>query len=235
MSQPFLTGALAIASLVGGVSSPATAHSEVDSRNRVSFQVEATREIANDWVTARLSVVAEGKDPAVVADSVNRKMAAALAKSKKTKGVEVRSGAYVTQPVYDNRRVVRWRAHQELTAESEDVDQLSKLIGTLQSDAVLLSSINFSVKRETRKALEDELISEALTLFRARAALVAEGMGSKEWSLVRLSIGHSGGNPRRVHMRAEADMMSMSKAAAPAFEAGTSEIQIQVNGEVELE
>ena len=112
---------------------------------------------------------------------------------------------------------------------------IDKLIGKLQTDKVLLSSIDFSVKRETRKALEDELITEALSAFRSRAALIAKGLGAKEWSLVEMSVGHSGGHPRRVQMRAEADMMSMSKAAAPAFEAGTSEIQIQVNGNVEIE
>lgn len=238
MAHSLFARAFAIASLVGGVTTPsaASAHSpEVDARNRVSFQVEVMREVANDWVTARLSVVSEGKDPALVADAVNRQMASALATAKKTKGVEVSSGAYVTQPVYDKGRVVRWRARQELTAESEDVDRLSKLIGSLQGDKVQLSNINFSVKRETRKALEDELIIEALAAFRARAALIAKGLGAKEWSLVDLSVGHSGGNPRMVHMRAEADMMSMSKAAAPAFEAGSSEIQVHVSGNVEIE
>ena len=235
MPPLILTRALAIASLLGGVATPAAGHSETDSRNRASFQVEVTREIANDWVTARLSVVAEGKDPAVVADSVNQKMAAALATAKKARDVEVSSGAYTTQPVYDNGRVVRWRAHQELIAESGEVDRISKLIGQLQNDSVLLSNINFSVKRATRKALEDELITEALAAFRARAALIARGLGAGDWSLVGLSVGHSGGHPRRVHMRAEADMMSMSKAAAPSFEAGTSEIQVQVSGDVELD
>lgn len=214
---------------------PAASHPEVDARNRVSFQVEAMREVSNDWATARLSVVAEGKEPSAVADSVNKQMAQALTTSKRTKGVKVESGAYVTQPVYENGRVVRWRARQELRVESGNVDRLSKLIGTLQGESVQLSSIDFSVKRETRTALEDELIEEALTAFRSRAARIAQGMGAADWSLVSLSIGHSGGQPRMMHRGAESDMMSMSKTAAPVFEAGTSELRIQVNGNVELE
>ena len=79
--------------LFGG--SPAWSHSEVDSRNRVSFRVEARREVANDWATARFSILAEGKDPAVVANSVNSQMTAALVKAKGTKDIEIRSGAYV--------------------------------------------------------------------------------------------------------------------------------------------
>jgi len=219
--------------LFGG--SPAWSHSEVDARNRASFRVEARREVANDWATARLSILAEGKDPAVVADSVNNQMKAALAKAKGAKEVEVRSGAYVTQPVYDNGRVVRWRARQELRLESGDVDRLSKLIGTLQGESVSLSGIVFSVKSETRDALEDELINEALAAFRARALLIAKGMNAADWSLVGLSVGRSGAEPRMVHMRAEADMMSMSKSAPPVFEAGTSDIRIQIDGNVELE
>jgi len=101
---------------------PGWSHQEVDARNRVTLQVEANREIPNDWATARLSVVAEGKDPADVAESVNRQMALALKTARATPGVEVASGAYVTQPVYDDGRVVRWRASQILRIESGDVD-----------------------------------------------------------------------------------------------------------------
>jgi predicted secreted protein len=214
---------------------PVWSHSEIDARNRASLQVEAMREIRNDWTTARLSVVAEGKDPAAIANSVNRQMASALATAKGTGGVDVESGAYVTQPVYDDGRVVRWRASQILRLESEDVDVLSKLIGDLQGDAVVLSSIAFSVKPETRRALEEELIEEALTAFRARASLIAKGMGEKNWSLISLNVGHSGGQPRMAQMRAESHMTSMSKSAAPVFEAGTSEIRVQASGTVELD
>ncbi len=219
--------------LIGAL--PVSAHPENDARNRVSFQVEAKREVENDWATARFSVQAEGKDPAAVADSVNKQMATALATAKRVKGVEIRSGAYVTQPIYDDGRVVRWRALQELRVESGDVDRLSALIGTLQGKSVLLSGIEFSVKDETRVAVEDELIQEALVAFRARAALIAKGMGAKEWSLVALSVGRSGGHPRMMQMRAQSEMMSMSKTAPPAFEAGTSDLLVQVDGNVELD
>lgn len=214
---------------------PGWSHSEIDARNRVSLQVEAMREIPNDWTTARLSVVAEGKDPAALATSVNRQMASALAAAKRTAGVDVESGAYITQPVYDDGRVVRWRASQVLRLESGDVDVLSKLIGELQGDAVILSGIAFSVKPETRRAVEEELIEEALAAFRARATLIAKGMGEKNWSLISLTVGHSGGQPRMAHMRADAAMKSMSKSAPPAFEAGTSEIRVQASGNVELD
>ncbi len=207
-----------------------------DARNRASFQVESFREIANDWVTARLAVSAEGKDPAAVAAEVNEKMAAATARAKKHDHVELRSGSYVTHPVYENNRIVRWRARQELRLESGEIDKLSKLIGRLQADSVLLNGIDFSVRRETRKALEDELILEALAKFRRRADLVTRGMGEKSWSLIDVSVGASGGAPHRVMMQMdESRSMARAQAAPPSFESGTSDLRVHVSGVIELD
>jgi predicted secreted protein len=211
------------------------AESEEAARNRASFQVEATREVANDWATARLAVVAEGKDAAAVSATVNRQMATTLATAKRSEGIKVESGAYTTQPVYDDGRVVRWRARQEIRVESGDVDRLSGLIGTLQGDSVLLTSIEFSVKPETRRALEETLIEEALRDFRSRASLIAKGMGEKSWSLISLSVGHAGVAPRMLQTRVQLESVSSSHSPPASFEAGTSEIQIQVNGIVELD
>ncbi len=219
---------------------PACAHSEMgeaheSERNRASFNVEATREIANDWATARLSVSAEGKDPAVVANEVNTQMATALETAKRASGVTVESGAYVTHPVYDSNRIVRWRAQQEIRLESEDVDKLSELIGELQSDRVALSGIDFSVKRETREKMEDELVEEALTAFRTRAALIAKGMGARDWSLVEMNVEQQRGGQEQRFGGARMRTSSMSDAAPPSLEAGTSDLQVNVSGTVELE
>ena len=227
-------GMIASAGLLAGWTAPAAADEAADPRNRASFQVVVTREVENDWATARLSAMAEGQDPARVAADVNERIERALATAKKEKGVEVESGGYVTQPVYDANRIVRWQAWQEIRLESADVDRLSKLIGQLQGAELTLSGIEFSVKRETREALQNELTLEALRAFRARADLITKGMGSAAWSLVAMSVGQGGSQPRFHAMRAEADMASM-KAAAPAFEAGKSELEITVDGTIELD
>ena len=209
---------------------------DAEPRNRASFRVEAVREVENDWVTARLSVVAEGKQASAVADEVNTVMAQALERAKRATGVERRSGGYVTQPVYEEGRIVRWRATQDLRLESSDVEALSALIGDLQGGSVLLSGIQFSVRRETRQALEDELIAEALAAFRARADRIAAGLGEQEWSLIDVSVGTTATAPYRVQMESHNMRLRSSKAmAAPALEAGSSEIRIQASGTVELD
>lgn len=203
--------------------------------NRASFQVEAVREIANDWATARLRVQAEGKRAADVAAEVNTAMKAAMARAKKARDVEVSSGSYTTHPVYDDGRVVRWRASQDLRLESGDTDALSRLIGDLQSASVQLVGIQFGVRRETRKAVEEALISEALANFRKRAALIAEGLGAKDWRLVDVSVGAN--HPGVVHVRAEhaRSYDSMKSAPPPSFAAGTSEVRVNASGTVAIE
>lgn len=212
---------------------PSVGHDRDDSRNRVSFQVEAEREVANDWATARLVVVSEGKDPAVIASSVNRRMQEAITSAKRMSEVKAESGSYVTLPVYDDGRVVRWRARQELRLESENVDRLTSLIGELQQESLALENVQFSVKRETRVQIEADLIDEGLAAFRKRASLIAAGMGEDDWALVSLTVGHAGSSPRMLRSRSEASVMST--AAAPAFESGTSRIRVEVSGTIELE
>lgn len=204
-------------------------------RNRASFQVEAVREVANDWTMARLSVRAEGKQAATVAASVNAAMAKAVERAKRVAGVDVKSGGYTTQPVYDDGRVVRWRASQDLRLESGDTDALSRLIGDLQSQSVHLVGIQFGVRRETREALENELIEEALSRFRARAELIAKGLGAKDWTLVNVNVGST--QPGVMHVRAEhaRSFDMMSKAPSPSFEPGTSEVRVNASGTVEIE
>ena len=91
------------------------------------------------------------------------------------------------------------------------------------------------VQRETRRALEDELIKEALAAFRARADLIAAGMGAKTWSLIDVSVGTTSQGPRPVVMEARAARYSSMDAAPASLEAGTSEVRVQANGIVELD
>ncbi|MBY0402230.1 SIMPL domain-containing protein [Myxococcota bacterium] len=231
-----MAGAVGAMAAVGPLllAGPAWSDPAPDPRNRASFQIVVTREVENDWATARLSATAEGKDPAQVASEVNARIARALARAKKEKGIEVESGGYTTQPVYDANRIVRWQAWQELRLESADVDRLSKLIGALQEEELQLSGIEFSVKRETRESLQDELTLEALRKFRGRADLVTKGMSAGSWSLIALAVGQGGGQPYYQTMRGGADM-AMKTAAAPVFEAGKSELSITVDGTIELD
>jgi predicted secreted protein len=202
---------------------------------RVGFSVERSREVANDWVTAVLTVTHEDPSAAAVAAKINADMGWALGLAKGRSGVRARSGGYSTQPVSDPKRgnVHHWRGVQQLVLESGDVGALTALVGELQA-RLQLESLGFSVSPERRREVEDELVAEVIAAYQARAELVRKSFGASGHRLVEVQIGTGGGVPMPVRpmmraMAAEADM------APPAVEGGTSRIEASASGTIELE
>jgi len=226
--------AVALVALVG-VGGSARGDDAPDPMNRVSFQVERSRDVANDWIQAVVGITDEDADSARLADRINRVMARALDTAKAAPDVRVKSGGYATQPVYDDGKLRRWRASQDLVLESADVEAVTALVGKLQGE-LQLRSIGFSISPERRRAVEDELIAEALAAFQARAASVRENLGAKHWELVQLSIDGGGAPP--VH-QARMEMMTVGRASAapapPALESGSSRLSVYVGGTIELD
>jgi predicted secreted protein len=214
---------------------PAPAAEDLPPMRRVDFSVQASREVANDWLRAVVGVTDEDENAAKLADRVNQAMAWALERARAKAGVSARSGGYSTQPVHDPRKGERrfWRASQDLLLEGGDPRAMSELLGELQS-RLQLRSIDFTVSPAQRRKVEDELIDEALAAFLARAQRVQVRLGGRGYQIVQISIGTSGGPPPVPMMRAAMAMDSAS-VAPPALEAGTSEIVINASGSIQLE
>jgi predicted secreted protein len=214
------------------LSSAALAHEVAPVHDQVSFQVERSRDVANDWATATVGITAEDSDPARLADRVNGTMRAALERARAAEGIEVRSGGYRTHPVTDGDKITRWRASQDLLLESGDIDALSGLIGALQED-LQLRGIQFGVSDARRRETEAALVAEALAAFRERAAQVQQELGARGWSIVTLHLQTQGGEaPHPMEMR---NQMFDAAAAPPAFEGGDSTLRVFVNATIELE
>jgi len=204
-----------------------------DPKNRVSFSVDRTREVANDWATALVGTSDEDTDAARLADRVNKAIDGALAVAKQAKGVEVKSGGYQTNPITDEKgKITRWSASQDLILESGDVDALSALIGKLQAKQLLLRSITFSVSPETRRKTEDAMIGDALTAFQERAKKITAGLGARDYEIVSLSLNSGGGSPVPMYARAE---MAMDKFSPPRFESGQSTLTTRVDATIEID
>jgi predicted secreted protein len=225
---------LALFAAALGLALPVAAEKEQIPRDQVSFRVEATREVANDWVTATLGVEEESNDVAGLAARVNQRMGAALALAKQDARLTVSSGAYQTQPVYDRTRIVRWRASQDLVLETGEVEAIAQTSGKLQAQGLLLRGIQFGVSPETKKRMDDELIVEGLSVFRERAGLIARGLGRRGWNLIHVTVGEAGQPPMPYLQRSMA-LEAAAAPAPPALEAGTSTLRVEVNATIELE
>jgi predicted secreted protein len=222
-------GALALA-LVSGAAGAA----EDAAKNRISFGVERTREVENDWVTAVIGATHEDEDPARLADRINTDVAWGLSLAKAVQGLRVRTGGYRTWPIDDPKRggLRRWRGGQDLVIEGKDPRAVSELLGRLQ-ERLQLQDLQFSVSPERRRAIEDELIGEALDAFRARAEQIRGRMQASGYTLVHVSV-DTGGGPHPMPGRVAAMEMAARDVAPPPLEGGTSTLRVGANGTIEL-
>ena len=176
-----------------------------------------------------------GGNPARLADRINVDMSWALETAQARQGLRVRSGGYRTFPVEDPKRAQlrRWRGSQDLIVEGADAKLVSDLLGELQS-RLQLRSIVFLVSPERLRAVEAELVDEALDAFRARAEGVRTKLGARGYEIVQIHVETPGGPPVRP-MRMQAMAMAEASVAPPALEGGTSTLRVGAHATIELE
>lgn len=209
-----------------------SAHAETEAYNRVDFQVEAAREVANDLLVTRLSADIQDKQPSHVAQQLNTALNDALRLSASFATVKTSSGNQRTYPVYGkNNQISAWRGHGEIQLESRDFKAASELIMQLQS-TLQLGSVEFTIAQDTRSQIENELISVAIKAFQNRAVAIQAAVGAKSYKIVRFAINSGGGMPLPM-MRSSA--LSDSAIPVPEFAGGESRMTVQVNGTIELQ
>lgn len=197
--------------------------------NQVFLQAAARRQVDNDRLEVQLAAESRGKDPAALARELNGIMARAVKQARTVTGVEVSTGAYRTYPVYRDQTIIAWNASQQLLLKSADITALSELTGQLQQH-LQVKQMRFTVSPDAREKAENDLIGKAMEAFRQRVLTVQKHMDGKHYRIVNLHI-NTGGPPPVVYAERA---MAMSKQAAPAAEAGTSTITVNVSGSVQF-
>lgn len=211
------------------------AFADTETYNRVDFQVEAGREVANDLLVANMSVEIQDKQPARVAQQINTALNDARQKAAAFDAVKTSSGNQHTYPVYGkNNQLDAWRGHGEIRLESRDFKAAGELIMQLQS-TLQLGSVQFSVAPDTREQTENALISEALKDFQTRAEAIRTALGAKSYKIVRFSINSGGIPPRYPVALARSAVRAEMAIPAPEFAAGESRMTVQINGTIEMQ
>ena len=201
--------------------------------NTVTLQADAQREVQNDLLNATLFVEVNDATPAGVSNAVNRSVNEALRVAKEYKGVRVRSGNNQTYPVYSKANQLQgWRGRGEIRVESKDFEAASGLIGTLQS-TMQLSGMQFTVAPESRRAVENELITEAIAAFKARAEIAKAALGGRGYKLQTLNVSSGRSQPPQPYM-AMARAQAAQEVAPPNLEAGISLVTVNANGSIEI-
>ena len=214
-----------------------TAMAEDARYNQVSLRAEVNQEIAHDLMHVTLYTEAQDSDPAALAAQISKTLNASIAKARTVKGASVASGSRNSYPVYDEKgqKITAWRERAELRLESADFSTLSTLTGEMLQ-TLKMGGMNFSIADDTRKTREDALLKDAVAAFKARAQLATKALGGSGYKLVSLNL-NTGGFQRPMPMRME--MMKgaamMDAAVTPEIEAGTSQVNINADGVIEVQ
>lgn len=204
--------------------------------NQVNLNASAEREIPNELFRVFMFTELRDRDPAVVATEINRQMAAAISEAKAVTGVKVKTGSYNTTPVYNYKSPGKepvWQGSQDLVLESEDLQAVLKLAGTLQQ-TLKIRNVSYAVTPATRERILDELIEEAMMAFHRRAAVIGRHMPKTDYDIgeIHVGVGGSGRPPvYRAQMR-KMDSGVMAAESGPAVEAGTTRLEVTVSGSV---
>jgi len=227
---------LALAGALGATAALAQAPAEPARFNQVDLQAEVSREVQNDLMNASLYVEASDPSAAKVADQLNRISAEALRIAGEFGTVRARSGYTQTYPVYDRaNKLTGWRGRTEIRLESKDVQAMAALIGK-QQPTMQLGGVSFTVSPELRRQTENELITDAVAAFRARADIATKAIGGRSYKIRRIGLNTGGFTPGPRPMAAARGMAPQAaEVAPPTFEAGTSMVQVAANGAVEVE
>lgn len=208
---------------------------QAEAYNRVDFQVEAAREVANDLLVTSLSADIQDKQPSHVAQQLNTILNGALRLSASFAAVKTRSGNQRTYPVYGkNNQISAWRGHGEIQLESRDFKAAGELIMQLQT-TLQLGSVEFTIAPDTRTRIEDELISEAIKAFQHRAAAIQAAVGAKSYKIVHFAINSGGMPPVYPAQMMRSSALADSAIPAPEFAGGDTRMTAQINGTIELQ
>lgn len=204
--------------------------------NQVSLRAEASIEVAHDLMQVVLYTEEQDSDAARLAEQITQKLNQAIARSKQANQVKISLGGRHSQPVHQDKskKIIAWRERAELRLESTDFAQLSTLTGQLLQD-LNMASMRFAIASATRVEHENQLLSEAIDAFAARAKLTSAALGGKDYKLVNLNLNSQGGYQPPMYrsamvMKAQAD----ESYSTPEIEAGTSELKMIADGMIEV-
>ncbi len=229
--QNLLCSALLLLTLtIGGTT--AWAEENPPTYGRINLSASASRQVENDTLVARMYAQREGKDAAQLSREVNQRVSQAVKQAKATPDIKVQTLGYNTNPIYNKQTLTGWRVRQAIRLESQNSTALSDLIGSLQK-SLGVESISYTISPEKLSATEESLMSEGITAFKRRAQLITKDMGHARYRLVNMQVNSSGSSPQPMRMRSMA-MESKGRAAPPALEAGTRQVQLNISGTIEL-
>jgi predicted secreted protein len=233
MSTRLFGVAVILASASSFAQTPATVK---EIRDVLTLDATVTATIQPDTAVVVLAAEKQGTDAAALTNEVNQILARALTEAKAVAGVQASTGAYNTQPRYDNKGQRNgWMVRAELVLKAKDFGVLGTLAGKLSKDLQIASNAS-EISPALRDKEEAVLIDKAIAAFRAKAAASTKAFGYANFTIREVAVGQIGGGmpvqPKQM-MMARGAVMAADAAAMPV-EPGARELSLTVSGSVQM-
>ncbi|OSI11828.1 SIMPL domain-containing protein [Neisseria canis] len=204
--------------------------------NVVSFSESASTTADNDLMRVIFSIEEEGSNRQAVSNRITNRLNALNARISANKAFK---GAVInrsTQPNYNEKgKITGWYDSAQVSVESKDFQALNKLIAASQNDAAV-QNLSFTVSREKRSEITNELSKQALKNFKQRAEVISQTLGFRGYKIVNIQI-NSNFHTRQASVTMKSHIMDAAAEAAPEMTAdnpGTEEITQTVSGSIQM-
>jgi predicted secreted protein len=204
---------------------------------RLTLSATAVAELPHDWLQIRLGSQREGSDAATVQRLLKSDVDAALNQLRPSAEVgqlQLTSGPLALHPRYGrDGKTNGWQGSAELVVEGRDISRISQSTGSVQN--MVIQGLQFSVSQHARANGEEQLQSQAIDRFRAKAQNAAKAFGFSGFQVVQVQLGSTdqGGSTNRPYLAMAAKAMSADQAPIPV-EPGRTQVQLTVSGTVQL-
>lgn len=194
---------------------PAAARAEAPRTDVLNLSASATTEVPRDLLQLRFSTTREGKDATAVQNELKQALDAALAEARKIAKpgqVELQAGNLSVYPRYGNVKssvsagtpqITGWQGSVELLVQGRDMESISRLSGRIQT--LSIANVGYGLSREAREKAEGDVVSQAISAYKTKAASYAQQFGYSNYRIGEVSV--------------NADQPQLMMAAAPRFKA----------------
>lgn len=207
----------------------------------LSISSAASVEVTRDVLAVAFSVTREGADAQVVQSGLKQALDVALAEARKVAKpgqVDVQTGNFSLYPRYANPTkggqpvISGWQGSAELLVQGKDITAIAQLSGRIQT--MTIARVGYTLSREAREKVEAEVTAQAISRWRAKAALMAQQFGYSGYSVREVSVSSNDFQQPPMPMQMKASRATGVADEALPTEAGKGEVTVTVNGSAQM-
>ena len=207
----------------------------------VTLPVTASVEVANDQAVIELYVLEQSKD---IAQATTKAIERAAEGLKQLKALypqaELKNQTLTSTPRYSKAKegeapeIVGWEVRQSVSAKLKNVEQAAPFVQSAQK-YFAFSSVGFQLSPESRAAVQDQLVRDAIKNMKAQAKVIAEAMVGQNARVTYETVDfHNAAYDRPVTYRMNADMAAEAAPALPVFEPGMTTLSRNLTAKVRI-